>query len=129
MALGIFAMPASAQTAVWPNKPVTLVVGTPAGGAIDAYARTLADQLTKQTGGTFLVENRAGAGGNLSAEHVLKSPAEGYSIWVTTHAMFTINPRLILSCVGSRQISNRSQRNRKPLVACGTSFRTCAHFT
>ena len=92
MALGIVAMPVSAQTAVWPSKPVTLVVGTPAGGAIDAYARTLADQLTKQTGGTFLVENRAGAGGNLSAEHVLKSPADGHSIWVTTHAMFTINP-------------------------------------
>ena len=72
MALGIVAMPVSAQTAVWPSKPVTLVVGTPAGGAIDAYARTLADQLTKQTGGTFLVENRAGAGGNLSAEHVLR---------------------------------------------------------
>jgi tripartite-type tricarboxylate transporter receptor subunit TctC len=63
MALGIVAMPVSAQTAVWPSKPITLVVGTPAGGAIDAYARTLADQLTKQTGGTFLVENRAGAGG------------------------------------------------------------------
>jgi len=81
-----------AQTAVWPNKPVTLVVGTPAGGAIDAYARTLGDQLSRQTGGTFLVENRAGAGGNLSAEHVLKSPADGHTIWVTTHAMFTINP-------------------------------------
>lgn len=76
----------------WPAKPVTLVVGTPAGGSIDAYARTLADQLAKQTGGTFLVENRAGAGGNLSAEHVLKMPADGHTIWVTTHAMFTINP-------------------------------------
>jgi tripartite-type tricarboxylate transporter receptor subunit TctC len=92
MAAGIAAAPASAQTNVWPTKPVTLVVGTPAGGALDVYARTLADQLTKQTGGTFLVDNRAGAGGNLSAEHVLKSPADGHSIWVTTHAMFTINP-------------------------------------
>jgi tripartite-type tricarboxylate transporter receptor subunit TctC len=81
-----------AQPAVWPSKPVTLVVGTPAGGAIDAYARTLGDQLARHTGGTFLVENRAGAGGNLSAEHVLKSPADGHTIWVTTHAMYTINP-------------------------------------
>ncbi|MEY4711259.1 MAG: hypothetical protein RIS88_709 [Pseudomonadota bacterium] len=81
---------ASAQA--WPARPVTLVVGTPAGGAIDAYARTLADQLARQTGGTFLVDNRAGAGGNLSAEHVLKAPADGHTIWVTTHAMFTINP-------------------------------------
>ena len=79
-----------AQT--WPTKPVTLVVGTPAGGAIDAYARNLADHLSRQTGGTFLVDNRAGAGGNISAEYVLKAPADGHTLWVTTHAMFTINP-------------------------------------
>lgn len=87
-----FFTPAFSQTAPWPVKPVTFVVGTPAGGAIDVYARTLADQLSRQTGSTFIVDNRAGAGGNLSAEHVLKSPADGHSIWVTTHAMFTINP-------------------------------------
>jgi tripartite-type tricarboxylate transporter receptor subunit TctC len=81
---------ASAQT--WPTKPVTLVVGTPAGGAIDAYARNLAEHLTRQTGGNFLVDNRAGAGGNISAEHVLKAPADGHTLWITTHAMFTINP-------------------------------------
>lgn len=81
---------ASAQ--VWPTKPVTLVVGTPAGGAIDAYARNLADHLSRQTGGNFLVDNRAGAGGNISAEYVLKAPADGHTLWITTHAMFTINP-------------------------------------
>ncbi|MFY8102467.1 MAG: Bug family tripartite tricarboxylate transporter substrate binding protein [Ramlibacter sp.] len=91
LAAAFLAAPSSWAQA-WPARPVTLVVGTPAGGAIDAYARTLADQLARQTGGTFLVENRAGAGGNLSAEHVLKSPADGHTIWVTTHAMFTINP-------------------------------------
>lgn len=79
-----------AQT--WPTKPVTLVVGTPAGGAIDAYARSLADHLTRQTGGTFMVDNRAGASGNISAEYVLKAPADGHTLWITTHAMFTINP-------------------------------------
>ncbi len=81
---------ASAQA--WPTKPVTLVVGTPAGGAIDAYARNLAEHLSRQTGGSFLVDNRAGAGGNISAEHVLKAPADGHTLWITTHAMFTINP-------------------------------------
>ena len=60
------AMP-MAHAQAWPTKPVTLVVGTPAGGAIDAYARTLADHLTRLTGGTFLVDNRAGASGNISA--------------------------------------------------------------
>jgi tripartite-type tricarboxylate transporter receptor subunit TctC len=71
---------------------VTLVVGTPAGGAIDAYARSLADHLSRQTGGTFMVDNRAGASGNISAEYVLKAPADGHTLWITTHAMFTINP-------------------------------------
>ena len=97
VAAGIVTTSLFAQTAVWPSKSVSLVVGTPAGGAIDAYARTLADQLSKQTGVTFLVDNRAGAGGNLSAEHVLKSPADGHSLWVTTHAMFTINPSAYLA--------------------------------
>jgi tripartite-type tricarboxylate transporter receptor subunit TctC len=87
--LGVLPM-ASAQA--WPTKPVTLVVGTPAGGAIDAYARNLAEHLARQTGGSFLVDNRAGAGGNISAEHVLKAPADGHTLWITTHAMFTINP-------------------------------------
>jgi tripartite-type tricarboxylate transporter receptor subunit TctC len=84
------AAPASAQS--WPAKPVTLVVGTPAGGAVDAYARALADQLAKQTGGTFLVDNKPGANGNLSAEAVLKAPADGHTLWIGTQSMVTINP-------------------------------------
>ena len=81
---------ASAQ--VWPTRPVTLVVGTPAGGAIDAYARALAEQLAQQTGGTFLVDNKPGANGNLSAEATLKAPADGHTLWIGTQSMVTINP-------------------------------------
>lgn len=76
----------------WPAKPVTLVVGTPAGGSVDAYGRALADQLARQTGGTFLVENRGGANGNLSAEQVKNAAADGHTLWISTQAMFTINP-------------------------------------
>jgi len=79
-----------AQT--WPAKPVTLVVGTPAGGSVDAYGRALADQLAKQTGGTFVVENKGGANGNLSAEQVRTAAADGHTLWISTQAMFTINP-------------------------------------
>jgi tripartite-type tricarboxylate transporter receptor subunit TctC len=81
---------ALAQT--WPGKSVTLVVGTPAGGSVDAYARALADQLARQTGGTFIVENKAGANGNLSADHVLAAAPDGHTLWISTQAMFTINP-------------------------------------
>lgn len=88
-----FAFAASGALAqAWPARPVTLVVGTPAGGAVDAYARTLAEQLGKQTGGTFLVENKAGANGNISAENVLLAPADGTTLWIGTQSMVTINP-------------------------------------
>ena len=84
--------PAHAQSGTWPTRPVTLVIGTPPGGAIDAYARALAHTLGKQTGGTFVVDYKAGANGNISAEAVLKAPADGHTLWITTQAMFTINP-------------------------------------
>ena len=79
-----------AQT--WPSKPVTLIVGVPAGGALDPYARALADQMSKVTGGTFVVDNKPGANGNLSAEAVLKATADGHTLWIGTQSMMTINP-------------------------------------
>lgn len=90
LALGLTASGALAQA--WPAKPVTLVVGTPAGGAVDAYARAFAEQLGKQTGGTFLIENKPGANGNISAEAVLHAPADGATLWIGTQSMVTINP-------------------------------------
>jgi tripartite-type tricarboxylate transporter receptor subunit TctC len=86
-----FAVP-QALAQAWPTKPVTLVVGTPAGGSVDVYARTLAEQLARQTGGTFLVDNRPGANGNISADYVARAPADGHMFWMTTQAMMTINP-------------------------------------
>jgi len=81
-----------AQAASWPGKPVTIVVGTPAGGAVDAYARVLAQYLGESTGGTFIVDNKPGANGNISAEHVLKASADGHTLWIGTQSMVTINP-------------------------------------
>lgn len=83
---------ASAQAPVWPSKPVTLIVGTPPGGAIDAYARALAQQLGKVTGGTFIVDYKPGANGNISAEFVQKAQPDGHTLWIGTQAMMTINP-------------------------------------
>lgn len=82
-----------AQAQDWPGtRPVTLVVGTPPGGSVDVYARALAAQLASLTGGNFVVENKPGANGNISADAVLKAPADGHTVWVTTQAMLTINP-------------------------------------
>ena len=86
----IGATPAQAQG--WPSKPVTLIVGVPPGGALDPFARALADQLATQTGGTFIVDNKPGANGNLSAEAALKPPTDGHVLWIGTQSMMTINP-------------------------------------
>ena len=84
---------AQAQSQDYPNKPVKLIVPYPPGGATDIGARVVAQKLTEQTGQTFVVENRAGAGGNLGAEAAARSPADGYTLLVGTTA-HAINPSM-----------------------------------
>ncbi|CAG2154855.1 hypothetical protein LMG31506_05209 [Cupriavidus yeoncheonensis] len=67
-------------TAAYPDKPVRIVVPYPPGGASDTTARVLSEKLKEVTGGTFVVENRPGANGNIAAEMVAKSPADGYTL-------------------------------------------------
>jgi len=81
LALAVLA-PALASAQSWPNKPVRLVSPFPAGGGTDAFARPLAAQLSQQFGHQFVIDNRGGAGGTIGAEHVAKSPADGYTFLV-----------------------------------------------
>lgn len=90
MAAAIWVGCAGAQA--WPAKSLTIVVGTPPAGATDAYARTVAEHMTKTLGQQVLVENKPGANGNISAEQVLRAPADGYTIWFGTQSMTEINP-------------------------------------
>ena len=71
---------AQAQATDWPNRPIHWVVPFPPGGAMDAIARILGDKAGKTLGQPFVIENRAGAGGNIGADAVAKSPADGYTI-------------------------------------------------
>jgi tripartite-type tricarboxylate transporter receptor subunit TctC len=72
---------AAAET--WPARPVKVIVGFAAGGPTDLFARLIAQSLTAQTKQNFFVENVAGAGGNVGAERVAKSPPDGYTVLVT----------------------------------------------
>ena len=87
------ASPAGAASA-WPVKPIRFVVPYPPGGSLDQVARALADKMKDGLGQPVLVENRPGAGGNVGADFVAKSPADGYSIVMGAVATHAINPAL-----------------------------------
>ena len=85
------AMPSVAQT--WPSKPVTIIVPSTAGGAIDSYARTVAEQMSRQLKQPFVVDNRAGGGGGLvAADAAVRAAPDGHTLFVGTAAILTINP-------------------------------------
>ena len=97
-AAGLLPAAAMAQPdANWPAKPIKWVVPFPPGGAMDVIARTLGEKAGRTLGQPFVIENRPGAGGNIGADAVAKSPADGYTIMITSIGMATnkaLYPRL-----------------------------------
>ena len=83
------AMPRMARAQACPSRPVRIIVGFPAGGATDIQARLMGQWLSDRLGQQFIVENRAGASGNIGTEAVAKAPADGYTLLqvVTPHAI------------------------------------------
>ena len=88
------ALPQLAIAQSWPTKPIKLVIPFAAGGTTDILGRLLAQQLTKDLGQNVIVENKGGAGGNIAAEFVAQSPADGYTIMLASGSMLTVNPNL-----------------------------------
>jgi tripartite-type tricarboxylate transporter receptor subunit TctC len=84
---------AQSAAAAYPTKPIRLVVPYPAGGPLDTAARALAERV-KDSLGVVIVENRAGAGGNIGVDYVAKQPADGYTLVIGAVATHAINPWL-----------------------------------
>lgn len=97
VALAAGALPlANAWPQAYPSKPIRIIVPFAPGGAPDILARLIAAEMSKGFGSTF-VENRSGAGGNVGADAVAKSPPDGYTLLLTTTATQSINPALYSS--------------------------------
>ena len=79
--------------AAYPDRPVRIVVANTAGGPSDIIARIMAAELQQATGGTFVVENKGGAGGNIGMGTVARAEADGYTILLATSA-YSVNPGL-----------------------------------
>jgi len=88
----LVALPALADS--YPSKPVKIVVGAAPGGPNDMVARMLGEQLSRSTGGSFVVENRGGGGGVIAATHVARSDPDGYTLLMGAVSTHGITPSL-----------------------------------
>lgn len=90
------AIPLAAQAQDnFPNKPVRILVGSQAGGGVDAFARIVAQKLQELWGQPVTVENRTGASGSIAADAVAKSPADGYTVVMATPNSHTTGPHVL----------------------------------
>lgn len=113
-ALAALAFTASAQAQQWPSAPVRIVVPYGAGGGTtDPLARMLAEELSKQFGASFLVENKPGANGNIGAVYVKGAPPDGHVLLFTGAGTLATNPALY------KNIGFHPQKDFEPVVVVG----------
>ncbi|WP_396439722.1 Bug family tripartite tricarboxylate transporter substrate binding protein [Limnohabitans sp.] len=91
LATAWLAAPLAAQTTDFPNKPVRIVVPFPPGGATDITARVVAEKLSTKWGQPVVIDNKAGAGGNVGSDLVAKSAPDGYNIVLGVTGSHSIN--------------------------------------
>src|SRR5687767_9996112 len=88
------ALASTAATAAYPDKPIRLVIGFPAGGPLDQHARLLTERLQAALGQPIIIDYKAGAGGTVGAQDVMKAPADGYTLMLANTGVMVINPAL-----------------------------------
>lgn len=93
-ALAACALPAAGFAQTFPTKPVRVIVSFPPGGAADQIARAVSEPLSQALGQPVVVENRAGANGNIAGDYVAKQPADGHTLLMSSGGTVSINPHL-----------------------------------
>ena len=91
-ALGLWLL--ASTCAAFPVKPIRVVIGFPAGGPLDQHARLLADALGNVLGQPIVIDYKAGAGGTVGAQDVMRAPADGYTLMLANTGVMVINPAL-----------------------------------
>ena len=91
LALLVAIIPHQAQ-ASFPDKPIKIIIGFPAGGPLDAHIRLLTDRLQSAVGQPIVIDYKAGAGGSVGAQFVAQSPADGYTLLLANTGTMVINP-------------------------------------
>jgi len=95
LAIGLVLGQADAHAqAAFPTRPITMIVGWPAGGPADNVARVIASQMSSVLGQQIVIDNRPGAGGNIGSELAARSKPDGYTIMLATVASHGWNPAL-----------------------------------
>jgi tripartite-type tricarboxylate transporter receptor subunit TctC len=113
-ALALAAGGASAQS--WPAKPVRVIVAFAPGGSLDFVTRTVAERLSQDLGQPMVVENRAGANGNVGAEYVARQPADGYTVLASADALVSSAHLYQLGYDPMKDLLPVVQFTRQPLV-------------
>ncbi len=85
---------AAPASAAFPERPIKIIVGFPAGGPLDTHGRLLADKLQAALGQPIIIDYKAGAGGTVGADFVAKSPADGYTLMLANTGVMVINPAI-----------------------------------
>ncbi len=92
--VGALALAGAQAQDAYPSKPIHMVIPFAAGGPTDIVGRIMASRMGELLGQQFVVENRTGAGGNIGADAVSKSPGDGYTLLMATVSTHAINPGL-----------------------------------